>query len=414
MQIVDLFSGIGGFSLAGHWLGWRTIQFCDINQFGQKVVEYHFPGVPFSTDIKTLTGESIKNNGLYDPNETSLMVGGFPCQPYSMAGKREGTDDARHLWPECIRLVREFRPDFCVWENVPGLINWSGGLVFEQVCADLEGEGYEVQPVVLPASGVNAPHRRDRVWFVAYRNDTRSGDGSRIDGIGTKENEGRDGQPQPESGTDGNDGAVTDTRLQRQEIGQIDTVGIEQLCEERPAQNPNENGRGCDERKEESSIGRFGDIGAGDNERVRTDTKENRNDAYTNEQRCNDRSDNRQERHVQGDKWTTEEDQSKREGWECRIGEISSAFTNTNNIGQPRKEHGQIEPGRSAKESIPTDWTDWPTVAPLCTGNDGVSSRLDGITFPKWRNESIKAGGNAIVPQVALMIFKVIEQMQNA
>ena len=367
MQIVDLFSGIGGFSLAGHWLGWRTIQFCDINQFGQKVVEYHFPGVPFSTDIKTLTGESIKNNGLYDPNETSLMVGGFPCQPYSMAGKREGTDDARHLWPECIRLVREFRPDFCVWENVPGLINWSGGLVFEQVCADLEGEGYEVQPVVLPASGVNAPHRRDRVWFVAYRNDTRSGDGSRIDGIGTKENEGRDGQPQPESGTDGNDGAVTDNRLQRQEIGQIDTVGIEQLCEERPAQNPNENGRGGDERKEESSIGRFEDIGAGDNERLRTDHAEIGFDEYSNLQRCKQH--------------------------------INATITNKKDISSRRH---------------PTNWTDWPTVAPLCTGNDGLSSRLDGITFPKWRNESIKAGGNAIVPQVALMIFKVIEQMQNA
>ena len=368
MQIVDLFSGIGGFSLAGHWLGWRTIQFCDINQFGQKVVEYHFPGVPFSTDIKTLTGESIKNNGLYDPNETSLMVGGFPCQPYSMAGKREGTDDARHLWPECIRLVREFRPDFCVWENVPGLINWSGGLVFEQVCADLEGEGYEVQPVVLPASGVNAPHRRDRVWFVASRY----------------------GWPiNSKSDSRGNSEIIGQNR-QRQISGSIDGI----IYFERPTQNPNENGRGGDERKEESSIWRFGDISSGDNERLRTDHAEIGVDGNSESKRLERRNG---------------ATKSKRPEPGC---EEINADTGSARFKERNTPDLAARSGYSAGRN-PTNWTDWPTVAPLCTGNDGLSSRLDGITFPKWRNESIKAGGNAIVPQVALQIFKVIEQMRH-
>jgi len=146
MQIIDLFSGIGGFSLAGRWVGWHTIQFCEIDKFGQRVLGYHFPNIPIHPDVKTLTGEQIINNGLYDPRETTIIVGGFPCQPFSAAGKRRGTEDDRHLWPECIRLVREVKPDFCVFENVFGIVSWDGGLVFEQVQADLEAEGYEVQP----------------------------------------------------------------------------------------------------------------------------------------------------------------------------------------------------------------------------------------------------------------------------
>lgn len=161
MKHGSLFSGIGGFDLAAEWMGWENVFHCEWNQFGQKVLKYYWPNAISYDDI-TKTDFTIWNG------RVDILSGGFPCQPYSMAGKRQGTEDARHLWPEMCRAIRECRPTWIVGENVPGLINWSGGLVFEQVCADLESEGYEVQPVVLPASGVNAPHRRDRVWFVAY------------------------------------------------------------------------------------------------------------------------------------------------------------------------------------------------------------------------------------------------------
>ena len=98
-----------------------------------------------------------------------MLSGGFPCQPFSTAGKRKGTEDGRYLWPEMLRAIREISPRWVVGENVLGIVNWNGGMVFEQVCADLEVEGYEVQPYVLPACGVGAPHKRDRVWFVSRR-----------------------------------------------------------------------------------------------------------------------------------------------------------------------------------------------------------------------------------------------------
>src|SRR4029077_4695613 len=94
---------------------------------------------------------------------------GFPCQPFSAAGKRRGTEDDRHLWPEMFRIIQTFKPTWIVAENVRGLATWNNGLVLEQVCTDLEGQGYEVQPFIIPAVAVNAPHRRDRIWFVAYK-----------------------------------------------------------------------------------------------------------------------------------------------------------------------------------------------------------------------------------------------------
>ncbi len=171
MQIIDTFSGIGGFSLAGRWMGWRTVQFCEIDKFCQKVLAYHFPNVPIHNDIKTLTAEQIINNGIYDKNEPTIFVGGVPCQPWSQAGKRLGKEDDRDLWEETIKLIGAIQPDFAVLENVRGFVNWNGGMVFDEVQADLEVEGYEVLPFLLPACAVNAPHRRDRIWFVAANSD---------------------------------------------------------------------------------------------------------------------------------------------------------------------------------------------------------------------------------------------------
>ena len=171
MQVISLFSGIGGFELAAEWAGWTNIASCEINPFGRRVLEYYWPDAYHHDDIHTLTYETIKEKSKWDESKATIIVGGFPCQPYSTAGKRLGKNDDRHLWPKMLRIIREIKPAWVVGENVFGLVNWSGGLVFEEVQADLEAEGYEVQPYVLPAASVGAPHRRDRVWFVAHAND---------------------------------------------------------------------------------------------------------------------------------------------------------------------------------------------------------------------------------------------------
>lgn len=157
----SLFSGIGGFDLAAEWAGWSNVFNCEKDQFCQNVLKYHFPNAIQHNDIKSTDFNCYK--GCID-----ILTGGFPCQPFSSAGKRLGTADERNLWPEMFRAIREITPRWVVCENVLGLINWSDGLVFEQVCADMESEGYQVCAFLLPAAGVAALHRRYRVWIVAH------------------------------------------------------------------------------------------------------------------------------------------------------------------------------------------------------------------------------------------------------
>jgi len=156
----SLFSGIGGFDLAAEWMGWTNVFHCEWEEFPRKVLNYHFPKSISYGDIK-------KTDFTIHRGQIDILTGGFPCQPYSAAGKRLGKEDDRHLWPEMLRAIREIQPGWVVGENVYGIINWNGGLVFEEVQTDLEAEGYEVQSFILPAASVNAPHRRDRAWFVA-------------------------------------------------------------------------------------------------------------------------------------------------------------------------------------------------------------------------------------------------------
>jgi DNA (cytosine-5)-methyltransferase 1 len=161
MTHASLFSGIGGFDLAAEWMGWENLFHCEWNPFGQQVLKHHFPNSISYNDI-TKTDFSIHRG------QVDILTGGFPCQPYSSAGKRLGKEDERHLWPHMLRTIEEVQPRWVVGENVLGLVNWNGGMVFEEVQTDLEAKGYEVQAYVLPACSKNAPHRRDRVWFVAY------------------------------------------------------------------------------------------------------------------------------------------------------------------------------------------------------------------------------------------------------
>lgn len=146
----SLFSGIGGFDLAAAWAGWTNVFNCEIDPFCRRVLKYHFPESEQYGDIET-TDFTVWRDCV------DVLTGGFPCQPFSLAGKRRGTADDRYLWPAMLGVVRTVRPRWVVGENVLGIVNWSQGMVFEQVCADLEAAGYEVQAYLIPAAGVGAP-----------------------------------------------------------------------------------------------------------------------------------------------------------------------------------------------------------------------------------------------------------------
>lgn len=152
---LDLFSGIGGFALAAGWAGYNTIGFCEIEDYPRRVLSSRFSGVPIHGDICELDGSVYRG--------VSLITGGYPCGPFSAAGKRGGASDDRHLWPQMLRVIKQARPVFVVAENVAGHIT----LGLDEVLADLESEGYAGRAIVVPACAVNAPHRRDRVWIIA-------------------------------------------------------------------------------------------------------------------------------------------------------------------------------------------------------------------------------------------------------
>src|SRR6056300_848637 len=160
LKVLDLFSGIRGFSLGLHSTDiFDTVKFVEFDEFCQKVLKKNFPNIPSEGDIKNVKGKEF---------EADIIVGGFPCQPFSVAGKQKGRDDNRYLWPEMFRLIKEIKPEFVIGENVQGLVNLQNGMVLRQVQDDLEGEGFEVQCFLIPASGIGAWHQRFRVWIVGH------------------------------------------------------------------------------------------------------------------------------------------------------------------------------------------------------------------------------------------------------
>ena len=196
----DLFAGIGGFSLAldtvFHESEIKHI-FCEWEQFPTAVLKKHWPDATYYGDIADLVADTrqqlrkqrdgksvekdstkratcpINNKRCSDTYELTILTGGFPCQPFSHAGRRKGTADDRYKWPEMFAVIRNVRPDWVIAENVRGLASWNDGMVLETVCTDLEAEGYEVRPYIIPACSKGAPHRRERVWIVAHTNTSR-------------------------------------------------------------------------------------------------------------------------------------------------------------------------------------------------------------------------------------------------
>ena len=321
----SLFSGIGGFDLAAEYMGWENLFNCEWEEFPRKVLKHHFPNAKQYGDIKEFNASTYAGR-------IDILTGGFPCQPYSTAGKRKGKEDERHLWPEMLRVIRECSPRWVVGENVRGLVNWNGGLVFEEVCDDLEACGYSVQPFVLPACAVNAPHRRDRVWFVAHANDD-----------GTQR---------------------TPRRYASESRG-------ERIQERDEVQQP-----------EESDPLR----------QYAPDTDSRRLEGTTQSGRdC---------LNVERESISRNAPDTDGELLEHRNGERAT--------GERTDQEKRTQPLNGAR-----GWENFPTEPPICGGDDGLPKELDGITFPKWRRESIKAYGNAIVPQVALRIFEAIQEYEK-
>jgi DNA (cytosine-5)-methyltransferase 1 len=372
----SLFSGIGGFDLASEWMGWKNYLSCEINEFGNKILEYYWADAYHHRDIHTLTYETIdielsRRFGSDWRNDDIILTGGFPCQPYSMAGKRLGKEDERHLFPEMLRIIREVQPKWIVGENVLGIVNWSGGLVFEEVQADLEAQGYEVQSYVLPAVSVNAPHRRDRVWFVAYSN-LRGRCGQK--GLGEYDLRRSEGKKS------NNHLVTTDT-------------GLEQGNDAGTPPDTDRNGRGC----------------------ICGQESEQSPQAYTKPcDTCRKGvTTNTKYKGLEGQHREWEGCTEHRTDKGIFIGtEDKLNATNSRSIGL-RKEINGIGKSRFTNEKGEIgNWQNFPTQSPICGGDDGLPTELDGITFSKWRQQSIMAYGNAVVPQVVYQIFKTIEQYE--
>jgi DNA (cytosine-5)-methyltransferase 1 len=294
MRHGSLFSGIGGFDLASAWMGWENAFQCEKDRFCQRVLQFYWPKAKLYGNIKEFNATIYR--GLID-----ILTGGFPCQPFSHAGRRKGTADDRYLWPEMCRVIGEVRPRWFVGENVLGLLNWRRGLVFEQVLADLEDQGYTAWPYILPAAGVGAPHRRDRVWIIAYSGSDRRGRYS--------------------------------TAAQGSEGG--NEKGLGQGNEPQPSDD-------------------------------------NGDATYPN-----------------------------------------GLFRYERRMHQAEREASKRYLGAHYTRQFRIPWKNFPSQSPICCRDDGLSSRLDGIAFSKWRQSSIAAYGNAIVPLVALQIFRTIETLEK-
>ena len=385
MRHGSLFSGIGGFDLAAEWMGWENVFHCEWNPFGQRVLKHYWPNAETFTDI---TKTDFKKYA----NTVDIISGGFPCQPFSLAGKRKGTDDERYLWGEMLRAIQEIKPRFVIAENVFGITNIDGGLVFEQVCLDLENEGYEVQPFIIPAAAKNAPHRRDRCWFIGVRNAT--------DNNGIIRREGWESQPGKQS-RHGESNESRNTKIDGITTNSHSNAGRRRPCESgREERETISNGQpkiyirtNSDGKKGDAADAKRNGLehwNETTNLRSKETTPRGEGSTLANDFKANG---NGNTTNSNGEGFQGRQNLNKREKYNTKRAGTSFEFrTENENI------NGKFR----------SNFENFPTQPPICGGDDGLPTELDGITFSKWRAESIKAYGNAIVPQVAYEIFKAI------
>lgn len=429
MNHASLFSGIGGAEVAASMMGWQNLFHCEIQEFPRKVLDYWFPNSESYEDI-TKT-DFTKWHGKVD-----VLTGGFPCQPFSLAGRRKGADDNRYLWPQMLRAIRQIHPTWVVGENVNGiktmvescqvthmgrtdylfeenhLYREESRFTLDKICADLEAEGYSVQPIVIPACAIGAPHRRDRVWIIAHRSDPRAE---------TVQQEGQD-RPQPRSRRHGSGTTPSyahGTRQRRRknkqepftECSRTPNLGTRrskrlashtlqhrshQVHQDHQSQFP-DGARSNSLSGQWSSSHSYGNGG-----------KTLQPGEGTERTGC--------KRDVQPKEWSTSPE------WTDRLSGFPLS-PHSNGCGWNESKHedaisqksqqGECQP--SGANSSQSRWRNFPTQSPVCRGNDGIPFDVDSLTisFPKWRQESIKAYGNAWVPQVAYEIFRAIEAEEN-
>ena len=418
MNHASLFSGIGGAEVAASMMGWQNLFHCEIQEFPRKVLDYWFPNSESYEDI-TKT-DFTKWHGKVD-----VLTGGFPCQPFSLAGRRKGADDNRYLWPQMLRAIRQIHPTWVVGENVNGiktmvescqvtqmgrsdylfeenhLYREESRFTLDKICADLEAEGYSVQPIVIPACAIGAPHRRDRVWIIAHRSDPRAE---------TVQQEGQDGicsdRPSTHTQCDGhspqghgNQRARAKKSKERQDRpqprsrrhGSGTTPSYAHGTRQRRRKNKQEPFTECS---------RTPNLGTCRSKRLASHSLQHRShevhqdhqSQFPDGARSNSLGGQRSSPHSKCNRW-------------------SQKYNDNGFFEEPQQGECQL----GGADSPQSRWRNFPTQSPVCRGNDGIPFDVDSLTisFPKWRQESIKAYGNAWVPQVAYEIFRAIEAEEN-
>jgi DNA-cytosine methyltransferase len=413
LKVLDLFSGIGGFSLGLHSTDiFDTVKFVEFDEFCQKILKKNFPNVPIEGDIKNVRGKEF---------EADIIVGGFPCQPFSVAGKQKGRDDNRYLWPEMFRLVKEIKPEFVIGENVQGLVNLQNGMVLRQVQDDLEGEGFEVQCFLIPASGIGAWHQRFRVWIVGH---------SKHNGL-----------------------LATEKRSRNQEVngrtqeGQNETIELERTSGSRNDEDVSntENRRGKQtERQGRESIRRGSDDRVwfeGERKNIKTNVSNTESigtrgcrdtDQEEGRESCSSTQSNGTHANVSdtiselsvGCSSTTRDSEKElirlecNEGWHWnkvrseveRCSEQDLQHPDNQRCKEPNVSEEPNEPNitdRKHDQGRDTK-TWWQIESDLCGVPNGISRELD-----KDRASRIKSLGNAIVPQMARIFGLAIKKVLN-
>ena len=373
LKLLDLFSGIGGFSLGLESTGYfETIAFVEKDEFCQKVLRKNFNNIPIESEVRNVKGNKYA---------ADIITGGFPCQPFSIAGKRKGTDDDRYLWDETIRVIRECKPRWFIGENVEGIINIQDGMVLRQVQDDLEKEGFEVQCLVIPASGIGAWHQRKRVWIIAHSNSNR--DRHEISrGNGEEKEISREHRKNNSTawkfiGATTHDVPNSNSRLSKRETEQVQARGNASTFSREDVPNSN-----CELRDGCSSTTR---ISKTELSRMECDENKNRYKIWCETERCS-------EQNIRETKDATNTSSEGSQGY--------GVSTNMETM--------QISEEHIAETDTEGQQTWWQTQSKLCGIPHGLSTRLD-----KDRKNRIKALGNSIVPLIARQLGLAIMKAEE-
>jgi DNA (cytosine-5)-methyltransferase 1 len=368
LKVLDLFSGLGGFSLGLERTGYfKTIAFCEIDKYCSLILDKHWKGIKIYNDVRKINKEQFDTDGIEYPD---IITGGFPCQPFSVAGKQKGTGDDRHLWPEMFRIIKTFKPKFVIGENVKGLINIQDGVVFETVCTDLESEGYEVQAFNIPAAGVGAPHRRERIWIIATLGN------SELNGSST-------------------------TKITRSII--------ETSNDNKERENATREFKGTSKSRNSQDVANTeSERTRSNNEGIRqgiSGTNRGQETIGTKEYVENSRRTLQQGTVFQGEneneirKGNADQSQRSSSSSEYDVANPSSEQSHSNDNGQEQREISQQEQielgGRSSGTLWPSNWEFEPNVGRVANGIPGRVHRLKGL-------------GNSIIPKIAEEIGKAI------